>query len=195
MRIIAITGADGTGKSTLCRKLCIEYPHFREVSIWDAMEGSLFHSKKDIDNYLCSLSSNARLLFLSHALIQALELGINSRADVLLINGYYYKYFASELALNADPELVDMMIATFPAPDLAIELVGDIKTNFSRKDKLSRYECGLQTPSLETFKGFQKKVIANFQTFDRKGWITISSKLTIDEVFNESLNSIGDWQK
>ena len=105
MKLIAITGTDGTGKSTLCRNLCAKYSTFKEVSIWDAMSGSLFHSKKDIDEYLCSLSANARLLFLSHALIQALDMAGKSKVEVLLLNGYYYKYFASELALGADLEL------------------------------------------------------------------------------------------
>lgn len=184
MKIIAITGTDGTGKSTLCRNLCSKYPDFREVSIWDAMEGSLFHTKKDIDTYLCSLSSNARLLFLSHALIQSLDMARNSGASTLLLNGYYYKYFASELALGADTTLVNKMIEAFPVPDLIIELIGDPDISFERKDKLSRYECGLQTPSFETFQEFQKKVVTIFQNFDRSKWKSISSKLSIDEVFN-----------
>ena len=190
MKIIAITGADGTGKSTLCRNLCFKYPDFKEVSIWDAMDGSLFHTKKDIDDYLCLLSPNARLLFLSHALIQALDMARNSGASTLLLNGYYYKYFASELALGADTKLVDKMIEAFPVPDLIIELLGDPNISFERKDKLSRYECGLQTPSFETFQEFQKKVVVEFQNFDRSKWKSISTELTIDEVFNECIKLI-----
>lgn len=190
MKIIAITGTDGTGKSTLCRNLCSKYPDFIEVSIWDAMDGSLFHTKKDIDTYLCSLSPNARLLFLSHALIQSLDMARNSGASTLLLNGYYYKYFASELALGADTTLVNKMIEAFPVPDLIIELIGDPDISFERKDKLSRYECGLQTPSFETFQEFQKKVVVKFQNFERSKWKSISTELSIDEVFNACISLI-----
>lgn len=190
MRLIAITGTDGTGKSTLCRNLCAKYATFKEVSIWDAMNGSLFHSKKDIDNYLCSLSANARLLFLSHALIQALDLAKKSRAEVLLLNGYYYKYFASELALGADKELVKKMIGIFTKPEINIELSGDPKVTFSRKEKLSRYECGLQVPSMETFQEFQKRVLVEWGFFDRSEWNIISSEDSIDEVFNNCIKMI-----
>jgi dTMP kinase len=190
MKIIAITGTDGTGKSTLCSNLCVKYPNFREVSIWDAMNGSLFHTKKDIDTYLCSLSPNARLLFLSHALMQAFDIAQKSEVQVLLLNGYYYKYFASELALGADQSLVNKMMATFPVPDLIIELVGTPEVSFARKEKLSRYECGLENPSFAAFQAFQKKVIAEFQAFDRSDWKTISSELPIDRVFKECLKLI-----
>ena len=191
MRLIAITGTDGTGKSTLCKNLCEKYPTFKEVSIWDAMSGSLFHTKKDIDKYLCSLSANARLLFLSHALIQAVDLAKKSEAEVLLLNGYYYKYFASELALGADLDLVKMMIRTFPKPEVNIELIANPDITFARKEKLSRYECGLQVPSLEAFQNFQSKVLMEWKVFDRKDWKTISSELSIDDVFNECLKFIG----
>lgn len=187
MKIIAITGADGTGKSTLCRNLCAKFPNFKEVSIWDAMDGSLFHTKKDIDTYLCTLSPNARLLFLSHAFTQALYLAKKSAADVLLLNGYYYKYFASEWALGADLGVINKLITTFPIPSLIIELVVDSDVSYTRKDKLSRYECGLKTPSLENFEVFQKKVIAAFQIFDRSGWQTISTQNSAENVFQESL--------
>ncbi len=190
MKLIAITGTDGTGKSTLCQNLCAKYPNFREVSIWDTMDGFLFHTKKDIDTYLCALSANARLLFLSHALMQALDKARGSKAETLLLNGYYYKYFASELVLGANSILVTKLIDAFPVPDLIVELVGNPKVSFARKDTLSRYECGLQPPSFETFEAFQKKVIIQFQTFDRKDWKTISSILSIDEVFNQCLKCI-----
>ena len=186
MKMIAITGADGTGKSTLCKNLCAKYPNFKEVSIWDAMDESLFQTKKEIDAYLCSLSANARLLFLSHALIQALDKAKKSGAEVLLLNGFYYKYFASEIALGADLALVKSMIEILPKPNLVIELSINSDVSFTRKDKLSRYECGLESPSSETFTAFQEKVLNAFQIYDRSDWKLISSELSMEEVFNQA---------
>lgn len=190
MKLIAITGLDGTGKSTLCRNVCRKFPKFRTVSIWDTMDGSLFHTKKDIDTYLCTLSANARLLFLSHALMQALDKALKSDAETLVLDGYYYKYFASELALGANATLVKKLMEAFPVPDLVIKLVSDPTVSYAQKDMLSSYECGLQTPSLEKFKAFQERVAFEFQQFERTNWKTIPATLAIDEVFSQFLKFI-----
>ena len=60
-KLIAITGNDGTGKSTLIAHLLNSHPEMREVSIWDPMSAGLFESKSEIDNYLCQLTPNARV--------------------------------------------------------------------------------------------------------------------------------------
>jgi len=189
-KMIAITGADGTGKSTLSEYLCHCKSNFQEVSIWDAMDSNLFHSKKDIDNYLCSLEPNARLLFLSHALEQALAKGKASEAEVLVLNGYYYKYFASEMALGADKDLAHKLISFFPAPNLVIKLEATEEIAFSRKEKLSRYECGTQSAIESNFVSFQKKVSNEWGSFDQTHWKFISSDFPKETVFSKALELI-----
>lgn len=189
-KMIAITGADGTGKSTLIERLVSDNQGFVEVSIWDAMDRNLFHSKGDIDNYLCSLTSNARLLFLAHALIQGLEKARASSAKILILNAYYYKYFASELALGADPKLVQQLISFFPQPDLVLKLETSEEIAFGRKERLSQYECGVQAPTQENFVEFQKRALAKWSFYDQSNWAIISTNRPKEEVFAAASNLI-----
>ena len=176
-KLIVITGGDGSGKSTLINGLLAKSDQLREVSIWDAMDANLFKTKADIDNYLCTLTANARALFLAHALVQGLEKAHASSEAVLVANGYYYKYFASELALGADMELIKKLVSFCPKPDLVIKLEINSHSAFSRKERLSRYECGLHSPSEETFVAFQKQADVAWAHFDQAGWHVISGEL------------------
>ena len=177
------------GKTTLVDKLCELNTNWYEVSIWDPMKRGLFQSKKDIDKYLCSLSANARIQFLSHALTEALDMGMKSGKEVLLLNGYYYKYFASELVLGASLELVKGLIASFPKPELVIQLELDEKTAAVRKINYSSYECGLKESSESNFTSFQKEVNKEWSKFDQTNWVKISAlnkpEQVVDEVQNE----------
>lgn len=175
-KLIVITGSDGSGKSTLTKCLLGKSNRLREVSIWDAMDPNLFKTKADIDNYLCTLTANARALFLAHALVQGLEKAEESSAEVLVANGYYYKYFASELALGADGELIKKLSSFFPKPDFVIKLEVDSSVAFKRKERLSRYECGLKKPSEETFVSFQKLAKAEWAHFDQTDWHVLSGE-------------------
>lgn len=176
-KLIAITGNDGTGKSTLIAHLLNSHPEMREVSIWDPMSAGLFESKSEIDNYLCQLTPNARVQFLSHALTQAFESAMQSDSEVLLLNGYFYKYFASELAFGADLDLVQALIRSYKTPNLVIKLEAEISMTAKRKKYYSQYECGCQEPISEHFVSFQKRVLPLWDTFDSKDWAIISAEL------------------
>jgi thymidylate kinase len=104
-KIICITGMDGTGKSTLIKGLKEHLDSCYVATIWDLMaspvKGLPFKSKQEIDNFLCELSPDSRLLFLAHAMKYAIDKALLSSVNNILIDSYYYKYFASELALGA----------------------------------------------------------------------------------------------
>lgn len=187
-KFITITGPDGSGKSTLMERLCKTNPNFREVSIWDAMQGGLFSSKQAIDDYLCSLDANARVLFLAHALKQSLFLAKDH--EILLLNGYYYKYFATELALGASVELVDDLITFFPPSDLVIRLNIPSEVSFDRKQKLSKYECGAREATKENFIDFQLRTQEHWKNFDQNNWVEIDGTLDRDEVYRLAFDSI-----
>jgi len=189
-RLIAITGMDGTGKSSLITSLCGQNASMKDVSIWDPMKSGLFQSKQDIDQYLCHLSPNARVQFLSHALTESLHMAMESKMEVLLLNAYYYKYFASELALGASPDLVSGLISTFPRPDRVIHLTIPIQIASTRKKKYSMYECGLNEPNQSSFIDFQLKVAPQWSFFDQTDWFHVSSELSKEEVFQLTTSKI-----
>ena len=188
-KMIVVTGTDGSGKSTLIDSIIHAGIDAHVISIWDAMDENLFPSKKDVDQYLCKLTSKARLFFLAHALHHAMEKAQLSN-KTLLFNGYYYKYFASELALGAEPDLISHLMTLFPNPDLVIYLEVDIDTAFQRKVILSRYECGLQAPSESSFREFQRMATKSWAHFDQSNWIVLDGLQSKEEILTQSINII-----
>ena len=120
-KLICITGIDGAGKNTLIELLTNKLESVTVASIWDILDGENskvpFKSKKEIDNYLCELSPNSRLLFLAHALKFSIDCALNSDKKFVILNAYIYKYIATELALGADKALVHFLLENFPTPD------------------------------------------------------------------------------
>lgn len=188
--IICITGLDGSGKSTLIGNLVSELPNAIEVTIWDALnntEAALFSNKKDIDTYLCTLSAAARLLFLAHALKYALDKALESSAETILLDAYYYKYFASETALGTDIESIQMLEALFPSPDKIIFLSVSPEIRASRKKHLSRYECGCSDATKENFINFQKKVSKAFEKYIQPNWFILESEKSSESLKEKAL--------
>jgi dTMP kinase len=188
MKYICITGADGTGKSTLIDKLKEGFEQGYVAGIWDIFtqhtNGQPFKSKQDIDTYLCALTPNARLLFLTHALSFSTQKATESNAKLILLNGYFYKYFASEAALGADKTLINNLSEYFPKPDLILNLTVNLNIAAHRKKHLSRYECGCaDTATVENFMGFQEKVIENWSFFGSENIKTINTEQSENEVF------------
>ncbi|HTL83286.1 MAG TPA: hypothetical protein VL651_16340 [Bacteroidia bacterium] len=193
-KLICITGADGTGKSTLIKNLVGHYHHAQQATIWDGLnaEQKQFGSKKEVDEYLCSLSPAERTLFLAHALHYSTDKAMASSASVIFLNAYWYKYFASELALGADEQLIFSEVKKFPEPDLVIELQLPVEKCAERKEKYSRYECGLaELPGKETFLAFQEQTKAQWNKFRKTEWKTIDASHSIEEIKNKAIQLIG----
>ncbi|MEM6348514.1 MAG: hypothetical protein AAF927_31820 [Bacteroidota bacterium] len=194
-KLICITGGDGVGKSTLVDALLQQIPDVYEADIWDLLksptESLPFQSKRQIDDFLCALTPDSRLLFLGHALIWSIDTAMASDKSIILLNSYYYKYFATELALGADLALVHALGERFPRPDLVIHLDLALREAVKRKKVLSRYECGLSDkPSPESFLTFQAKALAQWEQFDQKDWHHLDARLSPEELQEKSLDII-----
>ena len=124
-KIVCITGGDGCGKSTQIEKLCprIEAEanvKVAAVTIWDPLrdpsmrEATLFRDPREIDRYLSHLEPKGRTLFLYHSLCHAIALAERREPDVLLMNGYWYKYFATELAYGGSAAELRPLSVIFP---------------------------------------------------------------------------------
>ena len=83
--IVAITGPDGSGKSTAAAKVAalLDAKHgagaARVASAWDAVAASgLFPSREAVSRYFTGLEPQARCLFILHAMSQSLALASSS---------------------------------------------------------------------------------------------------------------------
>ena len=189
-KIVVITGMDATGKSSVIRNLSEITSTVSEI--WDLLktgEAYLpFQSKSEIDQFLCWLTPNSRLLFLAHALRYSIDSALKSNAEVVLVNAYYFKYFASELALGASPSLVQKLAEEFPSPDLVIRLNVTVNIAVDRKSKYSRYECGCADISTrEAFVAHQNLVLSQWDSFDQNGWHDIDTQRSVEETTDEVL--------
>lgn len=161
MRLICVTGPDGSGKSTLIADLATRLRsdsavRAREVSVWDLIRApdvqavqssgvtlpsagqdhrpSFPIDPRRIDDYLGMLVPLARAHFLLHCWAEALERALRSDADVLLINAYWYKYLATEVIYGASEAVLEALTAGLPEPDLVMYLDVPVATAAARKD-------------------------------------------------------------
>lgn len=192
--IICITGADGCGKSTMVHALSKVFEGAYVANIWDVFEDAptpLFTSKKSIDAYLGTLTPNARVLFLTHALQYSIDKAMPGNHRILLLNAYYYKYFATELALGAAPKLIQTLASQLPQPDTVFRLVLPPELVVQRKKEYTLYECGLtQQSSAEAFITFQEKANAKWSMVCDPNEIQIDAKLSVAQNVEQIIKSV-----
>lgn len=150
--VICVVGGDGSGKTTQIARLTTFFKEQERkvvpVTIWDAFVDPAVVSKlpferpSDVYAYLKLLGPLSRTHFFFHALHLALERAWDRKPSVLLLNAYWYKYFATEVAHGGDPALLRQLAAGFPEPDLTFYLSVDPEKAFSRKTHRSDYESG-----------------------------------------------------
>jgi len=186
-KIVAITGSDGSGKSSVLEALTKRFPQAAVGEIWQPMygENSPFSSKQAVDQYLCSLQPEARTLFLSHALMESTRNALNSGEDLVFLNAYYFKYFASEKALGTSSATLEKLISLFPKPDLTIRLMPSLELISTRKERYSRYECGLQQANHEHFVAFQNRCLNYWDLFPGQIDRIVVNSGSLDETVNE----------
>ncbi|MEV6275157.1 aminotransferase class III-fold pyridoxal phosphate-dependent enzyme [Nocardia sp. NPDC051832] len=151
-RLICIAGGDGSGKTTQVARLAAAFEangqSVAAVTIWDAFLDPKVASKlpfdkpADIYKYLQLLNPLARTHFLFHAMQLALDLAASRGPDVLLVNAYWYKYYATEVAYGGDPAVLRALASGFPEPDRTFHLAISPQDALSRKQNRSDYESG-----------------------------------------------------
>ena len=151
-RIVCITGTDGAGKSTQIAALKTAFDSrgysVAHVSVWDAFNaGGLrdrlpFASRESVYRYLKVLTPSSRAHFLFHALQCAIDLAVATDADVVLLDGHWYKYYAMEVAHGGDPVFLRALTSGFLEPDATFHLEVAPDLALRRKDRCSDYECG-----------------------------------------------------
>ncbi len=187
--MICVTGADGAGKTTQLGRLAerlerVEQRKVACVTIWDLLLDPDtspkvgLRSPRQVDTFLRILEPMARALYLFSSFRAALDRALAQSPDVLLLNSYWYKYYATEVAHGGAAEpMLRIAEAAFPEPDTTFYLRLTPAQAFGRKADLSGYETGFAEPrSEEAFLAFQTRAHAALdQQAERRGWFPIDA--------------------
>jgi thymidylate kinase len=166
--LLCVTGPDGAGKTTQIERLVARLENDAKrkvaaVTIWDLLLDPStrpkvgFKSPGEVDDYLSMLHPISRALFCFHCLYQALELARSREPELLLVDGYWYKYFATEIAHGGDPVALRKIASIFPEPAMTFYLTLSPTEAYGRKATLSGYETGFdEGKKAEAFHEFQR---------------------------------------
>lgn len=205
MKIITLIGADASGKDTqialLKSHLESQGNSVQVVTIWDSLsEFAAIEDKKilkqTVETFLLKFEAEARSFFLL-ACLKNSESKIDSSKDYVFLNGFYQKYWASEMAYGVSSDLWKENSKVFQKSHKMFFLNTPLEVCLQRKQSWSNYEQGLGKFKKD-FKGtttkedFQKnlhneleKIINIFPDIQ-----TISGNQTQENVFKDLINSI-----
>jgi thymidylate kinase len=164
--IVCVTGPDGSGKSTqvdaLAERLRRDGRSVASSTIWDAMlDPALagrapFDRPAQADAYLELLDSTSRMYFLCHALQESLVRARARGAEVILLNAYWYKYYAVEVAHGGDAPALRAICGVLPEPDVTFYLRVSPSSAARRKQRFTGYETGFAPArTAAAFESFQ----------------------------------------
>lgn len=166
--LVCVTGADGAGKSTVIGRVAgrLTGPGRRvvEVTVWDALRARAAPrwSREQIDRRLAGLDPTSRSLLIFLCLHAALAWARERGADLCLLNGYWFKYCATEVAHGGDlRRIASLATVVFPEPAHLFYLRVDPAVAARRKAAFSAYETGFTEPrTAAAFIAFQRRADA-----------------------------------
>jgi dTMP kinase len=194
--IVAVTGPDGSGKSTVCEQIKKDLQErwgpqsVAKVSIWDsAAQPGLFSSMEQVVQYLSELEGGTRTLFLYHALSRSMDLAHRKKPKLILVEGYWFKYAATEIAYGVPEDFVLGAAQIFEKPTLTLHLDISPELALKRKEqRVSQYEKGGQS-----FVEFQRMLAPIwFQIESKFGpWTHLnSSELSSEQLSKAALEEV-----
>lgn len=202
MKTIVVTGPDACGKDTqvafLKRVFESRGSRTHVSSVWDSLRlfaaaGDPANVRKVLDVFLMDFEPKARSLFLQSVLRNSLKLA--APVDVLLINGSWLKYAASEAAYGVPFSLwLERAGELFGEADLILSLEAPLEACLKRRTEWSLYEQGKARFDGEVADGlqsFQKRVHQNLKVLlrDLKDVTAIDAAAAPDAV-SEQLTSV-----
>lgn len=185
MMIACVTGPDGSGKSTqvaaVAGRLREEGRSVASSQIWDPMLDpafagrALFDRPAKADAYLELLDSTSRMYFLCHALQESLVRARARQTDVVLLNAYWYKYYAVEVAHGGDAPTLRTINSVLPEPDVTFYLRISPSAAARRKERFTGYETGFAAArTAAAFESFQVPAAREMEALAGEfGWIAL----------------------
>jgi thymidylate kinase len=196
--LVAITGADGAGKTTASRALIrelardgIDAVSLDRFAILDKERcpSARFVSAdiRQLRGHVLRMSASQRLLFILWSMSVTLEERPSSAAkDELIIYDSYWMKFAAAEIIYGIPEAAALTIAgLLPPPDITVYLRLSPEQSLERKrDDLVPYECGMDPACPpESFLRHQKRIQAQLDAWaERNGWIQLDAAGPVESV-------------
>ncbi len=200
MKIISITGLDGSGKSTQAKLLQKKFPNSRIVSVWDIIKRPEFQSwtiyrqTPDVENYVTNLHPVSRSMFIFHAFNEAYQKAVQSGVAYLIMDGNWHKYWAIEQAMGAPAKLGKFIQSLYPVPDFSFYLELEIDEIVKRKKVISVYEGGHDN-RLEKFRQIQTRAKDILEKILPHYTVRIDARKSIDEIHHEIMQTYAEHQK
>jgi dTMP kinase len=202
--IAAIVGADGAGKSTVVRAIRERLgAHTRVIDRWDIVGDPQEYptadfikpDKRYVRTCTALMSPEPRLLFLLWTSIASVaeRRTADPAGSVVLLDGYWMKHAASEIAYGLDQWWVEQIVAGLPGVDIVIYLRSDPETAWSRiSDRVVPYECAMDLTCVKSsFIGHQQKI---HDVFDKWAawprWVTLDARRPLDDVAEDAIQHI-----
>lgn len=187
--LLAIDGPDGAGKSTqvalLADWLAEHGVRCEVVSKWQVFDPERHPEcrflrgtdRAELRGCVAAMPSPARAMFVLWLYAQAAARAQRLAADaVVLVDGYWMKHAAAEVAYGADPALVEALVAALPPVDAVFYLdVDPAEALRRRQGELTPYECGLD-PGLDPHRFLLSQHAIRAVLADRagrEGWHTV----------------------
>lgn len=182
--LVCVAGADASGKSTqidaLTAALTAAGIDTVAAGIWDALADPVLGARLPFADraaalaYLAALGPKSRAHFLFHALHASLDLALARAPRVVLLNAYWYKYFATEVAHGGDPATLRAATAGFPPPALTFHLRVTPETALARRTTRSDYESGYGDAA--RFLEFQRRAHRELDRLSTElGWVELDA--------------------
>lgn len=197
--LFAVTGPDGSGKSTACASARAVLERrlgegaVIEVSVWDCLAeqgqaSPAFRTQQEAARYLADLDGTSRTLFIFHAMARALQLGLRKSPQAILVSGYWYKYAVSEIGYGVDADFVMGAASGFTPPTHVFCLDIDPATAWERRLKATAYEQGgalggaSERDRFLSFQGKLRDVWAGIEAQTGMDWEHLSALAPAEEV-------------
>lgn len=198
--IVALDGPDGAGKSThverLHQWLGAQGVASEVVSKWDVFDPALhpdarFLRGTDVSELrvcVAEMPTPARSLFIMWLYAEAASRASASSHDrVVILDGYWQKHAAAEIAYGCDPKVMDALAGSMSIADVVIYLDVTPEEALARKrGALTPYECGLdfgRDPAkfVEQQTAIRDRMLA---WAERDGWLRVSAT-SVDDAQRE----------
>ena len=206
--LIAITGSDGAGKSTVSRRLvealvergvdAIRLERFDILRPDRSSSAELLRGDVEVlRGHTLRMPTVARLLFYLWCYALPVSELLARRKDdarrVVVLDSYWMKHLAAEIVYGCDPMAAQAVANLLPRPQLVIYLRLAPEQLFERKtDDLVAYECGLDdTCSKESFIAHQEAIQSWLNTWAAQDeWLAVNAGRSVDAIVADLVAAI-----
>lgn len=208
--LIAITGADGSGKSTITRMVsealaAVGISSMR-VDKWDIYNVNehpecrfLRGPLSELRQCISEMSVPARTLFLFWSMYLTTDEKALDRFETTVVDSYWIKHAASEQIYGAPETLINIISSFLPVIDLAFVLDLAPQVAWQRKSRTNfrdvvPYECGMDPELTESsFISHQRKLRRLLRRWvKQRGWTLIDATKPPSEIVDEIVATVSE---